>query len=187
MGTSVRGSTLTLLPDTALLKAPSTIFPVHIDPTFNWHLDDPATPAFDEVEQGCPDNSFYDNSGELAGSGRLGVGYNGRSEGDCDAGKEHANYQWKLPTTISGTTVHSATVNASEVYSASCTAGSSTRSPCVPASGGDPQVTAPLSSASMSAPHTRRVGRAQGQRPTGPVTELVPPGGSGTRPPRPGS
>ncbi|MFJ3777523.1 LamG-like jellyroll fold domain-containing protein [Streptomyces sp. NPDC090075] len=111
---------ITLRPDARLLTGSKTVFPVYVDPTFNWHPYDPAAPHFDEIKQGCPNTSFYDKTDALSDSGRLGVGYNGWSEGDCAAGSEHALYQWKLSSTLYGAHINTATVNATEVYSASC-------------------------------------------------------------------
>ncbi len=118
--TSTTSSALLLKPDTRLLSSRSTVYPVYIDPTFNWHPYDPAAPAFDEVKQGCPSGTFYNDSGTDADGGRLGVGYNAWPEGTCGTGDEHAIYQWKLSSTIFGATINSATVEATEVYSASC-------------------------------------------------------------------
>jgi hypothetical protein len=121
IGTKVSASTLSLVPDAKMLKAHSTVFPVYIDPTFNWHPYDPAAPAFDQVKQGCPNKSFYNQTGSLADNGYLGVGYNGWQDGACYTGREHAIYQWKLSSTIWGAHINTATVNATEIYSASCT------------------------------------------------------------------
>ncbi|MBD0739400.1 LamG-like jellyroll fold domain-containing protein [Streptomyces sp. CBMA29] len=120
VGTRATPSAITLSPDRRLLKAPSTVFPVYIDPTFNWHPTTGGTPAFDEVKQGCPGVSFYDKTTQLADSGNLGVGYNGWQEGDCHTGDEHAIYQWKLPSTLFGADINSASVEATEVYTAAC-------------------------------------------------------------------
>ncbi|MEU6172769.1 LamG-like jellyroll fold domain-containing protein [Streptantibioticus parmotrematis] len=126
VGAEVSGNALSLKPSGSLLASRSTAYPVYIDPTFNWHPDDPAAPAFDEVKQGCSSTSFYDKSSDAADDGYLGVGYNGWIEGDCDTGDEHALYQWNLPSLLWGAHVNSATVKATEVYSASCGAGSYT-------------------------------------------------------------
>ncbi|PWI45259.1 hypothetical protein CK485_03665 [Streptomyces sp. ICBB 8177] len=126
VGAEVSGNALSLKPSGSLLAARSTAYPVYIDPTFNWHPEDPAAPAFDEVKQGCSSTSFYDESSDRADDGYLGVGYNGWIEGDCDTGDEHALYQWNLPSLLWGAHINSATVKATEVYSASCTAGSYT-------------------------------------------------------------
>ncbi|MEU0030046.1 LamG-like jellyroll fold domain-containing protein [Streptomyces sp. NPDC006335] len=120
VGLNTSATSLTLTPDTRLLTGRSTVFPLYVDPTFNWHPYDPAAPHFDEIKQGCPNTSFYDKTDALSDSGRLGVGYNGWSEGDCAAGLEHALYQWKLSSTLYGAHINTATVNATEVYSASC-------------------------------------------------------------------
>lgn len=111
---------LTLVPNAALTAEKSTVWPVYEDPTFNWHPDAPAAPAFDEVKQGCPGDSFYNSTSSLADSGYLGVGYNGWQEGDCYTGDEHAVYQWNLGSTLYGATINTATVNATDIYSASC-------------------------------------------------------------------
>ena len=111
---------LTLVPDAALTAAKSTVWPLYEDPTFNWHPDDPAAPSFDEVKQGCPGTSFYDSTAQVADQGYLGVGYNGWQEGQCYTGDEHAVYQWNLGTTLYGATINTATVNAVDYYSASC-------------------------------------------------------------------
>ncbi|WP_330268437.1 LamG-like jellyroll fold domain-containing protein [Streptomyces griseorubiginosus] len=120
VGLSTSAKSLVLKPDTRLLTSRGTVFPLYVDPTFNWHPYDPAAPHFDEIKQGCPNTSFYDKTDALSDSGRLGVGYNGWSEGDCAAGLEHALYQWKLSSTLYGAHINTATVNATEVYSASC-------------------------------------------------------------------
>ncbi|MFF3919951.1 LamG-like jellyroll fold domain-containing protein [Streptomyces sp. NPDC001852] len=123
--TRLSASTLSLIPDRRTLSAASTVFPLYIDPTFNWHPYDPAAPAFDEVKQGCPGSSFYNQTGSTADGGNLGVGYNGWPDG-CSTGKEHAIYQWRLSSTIWGAHINSATVEAQEIYSASCGAGTYT-------------------------------------------------------------
>ncbi|MFR0359253.1 LamG-like jellyroll fold domain-containing protein [Streptomyces sediminimaris] len=115
--TGLSDSTLSLKPDAGMLKDPSTVYPVYIDPTFNWHPYSPSAPAFDEVKQGCPSTSFYNQTDAHGDYGRLGVGYN--SWGGC-YGRQHAIYQWKLSSTIWGSHIHSATVEATEVYSAAC-------------------------------------------------------------------
>ncbi|MCQ4082490.1 hypothetical protein NGB36_18250 [Streptomyces sp. RB6PN25] len=122
----VLGASLSLTPDPRMLTARSTVFPVYIDPTFNWHPYDPAAPSFDEVKQGCPTVSFYDQTGSNADNGYLGVGDNGWQVGACDPGIEHAIYQWHLSSTIWGAHISSATVEADEIYSAACGAGSYT-------------------------------------------------------------
>jgi hypothetical protein len=111
---------LTLAPDAGLLHNPATVFPVFLDPTLNWHLQDANDPSFDEVKSGAPCNgaSYFNNTGSAGNYGRLGVGWNGWNEG-CN-GVERAMYQWKIPTVIWGATVNLATVNATEVYASTC-------------------------------------------------------------------
>jgi len=117
-------SDLTLVPDKHLLTDKSTVFPVYIDPTFNWHspTDNMSNPAYDEVKQGAPcTNTSYYNT--LMGDIGLGVGVNGW---DSCFGTMRAYYQWTLPSVIWGAHIgnvgnqHGATVNALKVYSATC-------------------------------------------------------------------
>lgn len=94
-------SSLALTPNRQLLTNPSTVFPVYIDPTFNWHPVTGGTPAFDEVKRGepCTNTSFFDNSTSSADFGDLGVGYN---QFNSCFGPMRAYYQFKLPTVIWG-------------------------------------------------------------------------------------
>ncbi|MFJ4680307.1 LamG-like jellyroll fold domain-containing protein [Kitasatospora sp. NPDC088783] len=119
VGVSVREDALTLTPDRGLLGDPATVFPVYVDPTFNWHPADGGTPAFDEVKQGSPCNgvSLYNHTDSAGDYGNLGVGVNGW--GGCQ-GAMRAYYQWNLPSSIWGADINSATVNATKVYSAAC-------------------------------------------------------------------
>ena len=118
--TRVGSGALTLVPDHAMLTRASTVYPVFVDPSVNWHPVDYTSPAFDEVKQGCPGTSFYNKTGSLADNGYLGVGYNGWPEGSCNTGDEHAIYQWTLSKTIFGAVINSAEVDATDIYSASC-------------------------------------------------------------------
>lgn len=111
---------LTLVPDAGMLARKSTVWPVYVDPSVNWHPTTGGTPMFDEVKQSCPGNSFVGQTGALADYGNLGVGYNGWQEGYCYTGDEHAVYQWNLPRSIWGADIHSAEVDATDIYSASC-------------------------------------------------------------------
>ncbi|MFC4036690.1 LamG-like jellyroll fold domain-containing protein [Streptomyces polygonati] len=114
------GGSLTLAADPGLLANTSTVWPVYADPSVNWHPVTAGTPMFDEVKQGCPGNSFVNKTSDLADNGYLGVGYNGWQEGSCYTGDEHAVYQWNLPKSIWGADIHSAEVDATDIYSASC-------------------------------------------------------------------
>jgi hypothetical protein len=125
VATHVTSSTLSLVPDAHLLTAPSTVFPVYIDPSFNWHPASGGTPAFDEVKQGspCPNTSFYNRTGPDGDNGLLGVGYN---NWDSCIGVQRTYYQWQLPSVIWGAHIGNAggqpaaTVNVSKLYSAAC-------------------------------------------------------------------
>ncbi|WP_329568476.1 LamG-like jellyroll fold domain-containing protein [Kitasatospora sp. NBC_01266] len=117
--TKASADSLTLVPDAKLLGDPGTVFPAYLDPTFNWHPTSTGNPAFDEVKQGSPCNgsSLFDNTGSAGDGGQLGVGVNGWST--C-RGAMRTYYQWQLPTVMWGADVQSGTVNATKVYSASC-------------------------------------------------------------------
>jgi hypothetical protein len=114
------GSSLSLVPDRGMLASAATVYPVYIDPTSNWHDTSGGIPAFDETKQGSPCNGVpaYDNASAAEDNGQLGVGYMGFA-GGCE-GYMHSYYQWKLPHVLWGSQVHLATVNATEVYSATC-------------------------------------------------------------------
>jgi len=114
---SVSDAELSLSPDTRLLTSSTAVLPIFIDPTFSWHPYNPVAPAFDEVKEGCPNTSFYNLTSSTGDYGQLGVGYN--NWGGC-TGREHALYQWSLSSTIWGAQINSATVNATEVYTAAC-------------------------------------------------------------------
>ncbi|WP_280664922.1 LamG-like jellyroll fold domain-containing protein [Kitasatospora sp. MAP12-44] len=119
VATKADAHSLTLIPDAKFLTNAAAAFPEFIDPTFNWHPASANSPAFDEVKQGSPCNgsSLFNNTGSAGDGGQLGVGVNGWST--CQ-GIMRTFYQWSLPTVIWGADISSATVNATKVYSASC-------------------------------------------------------------------
>jgi Concanavalin A-like lectin/glucanases superfamily len=119
--TTLEGSSLTLTPDHGMLTRPSTVYPVYVDPTFVWHDNTGGNFGFEEVKQGAPCNhvSLYDNASPDAGnSGWLGVGYQDYDQG-CE-GNEHTYYQWSLSSGLHGAIIHSASLDATKTWSASC-------------------------------------------------------------------
>jgi hypothetical protein len=119
-------SGLSLIPDHHLLTDPSTVFPLYVDPTFNWDNSAGNNLGFDEVKQGspCTNTSFYDNATPDSGNfGMLGVGYNNWSS--C-IGIERAYLQWQLPSVIWGAHIGNvagqpgAVVDVDKTYSAAC-------------------------------------------------------------------
>ena len=110
-----------LIPDQAMLTSRSTKFPVFIDPP--WTQDTTNTQHYDEVQSACPTASHYDTTDSAYWS--LGAGYDGY--GDCNGvnGTAYAYYQVYVPTKIYGAYIHSATVDAQEAYTASCSASGS--------------------------------------------------------------
>jgi hypothetical protein len=117
---------LALTPDSTLLSDPNIVYPLYLDPTFNWH-NPPGVPNpdFDEVKQGapCTNTSLWDNTGSAGDYGELGVGYNKWSS--C-IGIQRAYYQWALPSVIWGATIGNvsgqagAAVDVLKLYSAAC-------------------------------------------------------------------
>ncbi|ARP73820.1 hypothetical protein LK07_33235 [Streptomyces pluripotens] len=114
----VTGSTLSLTPDQELLAGSTTHYPVYIDPTWNPHYASGRKQHYVETQQGCPTAKNYDSTQY----GDPGVGYNSWS--GC-IGIERSYFQLGIPSTVWGTHIVSATVNAKENYSASCSLSSS--------------------------------------------------------------
>ncbi|MFI8822212.1 hypothetical protein [Streptomyces sp. NPDC053431] len=110
---TMSGSKLTLAPDVRMLKDPSTRFPVFIDPSWSPHYQTAAKQHFVHVQEGCPSAKNYDSTAY----GNPGVGYNGWS--GC-VGRERAYFQLGIPSAVWSTHIVTATVNAMETYSASC-------------------------------------------------------------------
>ncbi|MEU0586362.1 hypothetical protein [Streptomyces sp. NPDC006132] len=109
----VTGSTLSLSPDQRLLTGSGTQYPVYIDPTWNPHYATGSKQHYVETQQGCSSAKNYDSTQY----GDPGVGYNSWS--GC-IGLERSYFQLGIPSTVWGTHVVSATVDAKENYSASC-------------------------------------------------------------------
>ena len=111
-----------LTPDRGILASPGTVYPVYIDPTFNWHNQTGGTPAFDQTKGGAPCNgvSEYNDTTANGDYGQLGAGYMGFA-GGCE-GDYHSYYQWKILQVIWGADINSkaTVVNVKEVYSATC-------------------------------------------------------------------
>lgn len=103
---------ITLTPDASLLTGPNTQYPVYIDP--DWHTLTQKVSGYDEVQQGCPSTSNYNNSNY--DDNALGVGYNGWS--GC-IGIERSYYQFSFPTATWGADIHSATFKDLETESSS--------------------------------------------------------------------
>ncbi|MFF3411488.1 hypothetical protein ACFYW8_35960 [Streptomyces sp. NPDC002742] len=109
----LHGHTLSLTPDAKLLTGAHTRFPVFIDPTWNPHYASGAKQHYVETQQGCPTAKNYDS----IQYGDPGTGYNSWS--DCIGG-ERSYFQLAVPSSIYNAHIVSATVDAKENYSASC-------------------------------------------------------------------
>ncbi|MET8725405.1 hypothetical protein [Streptomyces misionensis] len=109
----VTGTTLSLTPDQKLLTASTTRYPVYIDPTWNPHYASGSKQHYVETQQGCPTAKNYDSTQY----GDPGAGYNSWS--GC-IGAERSYFQLGIPSAVWGTHIVSATVDAKENYSASC-------------------------------------------------------------------
>jgi hypothetical protein len=123
VGTSVSagGAALSLVPDAAMLNSGSTKFPVYIDPSFSWSTQDGSRMNYDEVQSACPTASHYDTT-DTTDYWSLGVGYDGF--GDCNGinGTAYSYYEVAVPSQIWGGYLNSATIDAQEAYTASCSA-----------------------------------------------------------------
>ncbi|MFC0547272.1 LamG-like jellyroll fold domain-containing protein [Kutzneria chonburiensis] len=125
-------SALTLVPDKHLLTDTATVFPLYIDPSFQWKnpTENMSNPSFDEVKQGypCTNTSFYNDTSSGADNGYLAVGINDFAGGTC-LGKMRAYFQWALPQEIWGAHIGNvsgqpgATANFTKVYSGTCATG----------------------------------------------------------------
>ena len=115
------GAGLSLVPDKAMLASGTTKFPVFIDPSWQWHNEDGDEQAYDETQSACPTASHYDTTDPAYWS--LGVGYDGFGD-DCNGanGYADADYLVGVPSQIWGANLNTATVNAQEAYTASCSA-----------------------------------------------------------------
>lgn len=109
----VSGTVVSLTPDKSLLTGANTQYPVYIDPTWNPHYATGGKQHYTEAQQGCPSAKNYDSTQY----GDPGVGYNSWS--GC-IGDERSYFQLGIPSTVWGTHIVSATVDAKENYSASC-------------------------------------------------------------------
>jgi hypothetical protein len=105
--------TLSLVPDARLLGDAHTKFPVFIDPTWNPHYATGSKQHYVETQAGCATAKNYDSTQY----GDPGVGYNSWS--GC-IGVERSYFQLAVPSGIWGSHIVSATVDAKENYSASC-------------------------------------------------------------------
>jgi len=117
LGLSANSSSLTITPNTSLLRGKGTVFPVFMDPSPQWHPASGGTPAYDEVKQDspCSGQPYYNDTGEDENS--LGVGY---ADPDYSCGGwQNTYYQWKLPSAIWGATVNTAAINVVENWQAS--------------------------------------------------------------------
>ncbi|MFJ4918480.1 RHS repeat-associated core domain-containing protein [Streptomyces sp. NPDC088725] len=95
-----------LTPDAEMLASSATRFPVYVDPS--WQPVTESSPSFTYVQQAYPNTSHWNESGA-----QLGVGFQGWSS---PTGIERAFYQFNVKNVLH-TDIHSATLNASEVYS----------------------------------------------------------------------
>jgi hypothetical protein len=120
---------LVLTPNKHLLTDKATVFPVYLDPSFQWHspTDNMATPAYDEVKQGspCTNTSFYNTTDD---QGYMAVGVNDFAGFGC-LGLMRTYFQWSLPSVIWGAHIGNvagqpgATVNVTKAYSGTCSSG----------------------------------------------------------------
>jgi hypothetical protein len=114
-----RGSELSLVPDAKLLASPGDHFPMFIDPTFQWFTATAGEQAFDPTQSDCT-SSHYNDKSDYPDSP---VGYDDFDAGPCQVGStDYAYYRVGVPKVLaaSGVHLHTASVQAYEAYSSSC-------------------------------------------------------------------
>ncbi len=113
------GNVLSLVPDRKLLTSPGTRFPVYIDPSFEWYPATGGEQAFDPAQSDCP-TSHYNDKTDYPDTP---VGFDDFNAGTCQANStDYSYYQVAVPGVLSapGVHLHSASVQAYEAYSSSC-------------------------------------------------------------------
>jgi hypothetical protein len=106
MATSVSGDTLTITPDQALLTAPTTTYPVYIDPSWAWGVRQDWTRVYKKYP-----NTSYWNANEVAR-----VGYENETYG-----LSRSFFQWDV-SNVKNASVISSTFRIRNVWSWSCQA-----------------------------------------------------------------
>ncbi|MGW7244597.1 FG-GAP-like repeat-containing protein [Streptomyces sp. NPDC054804] len=104
--------TLTVKPDTKLLTADSTVYPVFIDPSFSGHTNNWTT-----AYQPHPSSSFWNGTNFNDGTDTARVGYESTT-----AGLSRSFFQLSLSSALHGANVSSAYFYGLETYSWSCEA-----------------------------------------------------------------
>lgn len=113
---SASGGQVSLAPDTAMLSAASTVWPVYIDPA--WHTVYGGKQAFAPAQSGCP---AYQNYNNTSGYPVTPVGYDNFGGGPCQNNDtDYSYFQVAVPSAIWGSHLNSATVKTAEAYSSSC-------------------------------------------------------------------
>ncbi|MFF3467683.1 DNRLRE domain-containing protein [Streptomyces sp. NPDC002619] len=102
--------TLTIKPDTKLLTAGSTVYPVFIDPSFSGHTNNWTT-----AYQPHPSSSFWNGTNFNDGTDTARVGYESTT-----AGLSRSFFQLSLSSALKGANVSSAYFYGLETYSWSC-------------------------------------------------------------------
>jgi hypothetical protein len=115
------GQRLRLRLDTKLLGSPGTKFPVVVSESLHYYPAIGKEQAFDPIQSDC-DSPHTDDTTDYPDTP---VGYDNFQQGKCqDKSTDYSDYQVAVPDVISGPGVHlqSATIQAFEAYSSSCTA-----------------------------------------------------------------
>jgi hypothetical protein len=131
-GVSGGGSALSLVPDAAMLASRSTRFPVFIDPSFSWQVRDGKEQAYDPVQSDAGNSGIPGDTTNCTGShynspsyASSPVGYDNFRAGSCQFNDtDYAYYRVAVPLELhhSGLHLHSASFQAKEDYTSSCSA-----------------------------------------------------------------
>jgi hypothetical protein len=117
---SGHGGVLALIPDARMLASAGTRFPVYIDPSFEWYPATGPEQAFDPVQSDCPSPHYNDK----ADYPDTPVGFDDWNQSPCGSNStDYSYYRIVVPGVISGAGVHlhTASIQAFEAYSSSCT------------------------------------------------------------------
>ncbi len=112
VGTAVRDGSIVLTPDHSMLTSAKTTFPVYIDPTFVPASGGSTRNAWTTINNGFPNQSYWKTSGDLQ------VGDNAWDSPFFTA-RSYVNMP--VPSKIYGSTIVSAELDMTEVWSPSCT------------------------------------------------------------------
>ncbi|MEV4214463.1 LamG-like jellyroll fold domain-containing protein [Micromonospora sp. NPDC049662] len=113
IGVSVSPGKLALKPDRKLLTDAATVYPVYIDPSFNWSVTGPRMSGWSSISYQHQSTNYWNNTPDP--QGRMQVG---------NSGEQRSNTLINFPvpySTLTGATINDATFKITNTWSWSCT------------------------------------------------------------------